>query len=36
MTDMIFPETLFKPWAGNPLKSRADVEAALKALVEPV
>ncbi|MBD9649707.1 DUF2264 domain-containing protein [Ensifer sp. ENS09] len=36
MTDTIFPETLFKPWAGNPLKDRADVEAALKALVEPV
>ncbi|MBK5569795.1 DUF2264 domain-containing protein, partial [Ensifer sp. SSB1] len=36
MTDTIFPKTLFKPWAGNPLKSRADVEAALKTLVEPV
>lgn len=36
MTDTIFPEILFKPWAGNQMKGRADVEAALKALVEPV
>jgi len=36
MTDTIFAETLFKPWVGNPLESRADVEIALRALVEPV
>lgn len=36
MTDTIFPESLFKPWAGNPLKNRDDVETALRVLVEPV
>lgn len=29
-------ETLFKPWARNPLRGRADVERALRALTEPV
>lgn len=36
MDDPIFPADLFRPWAGNPLRSRSDVEAALKALVNPV
>jgi hypothetical protein len=36
MTDEIFPETLFRPWSGNPLRSRADVEAALRVLARPV
>lgn len=36
MTDAIFPEALFSPWAGNPLRSRADVEQALKTLAVPV
>jgi hypothetical protein len=36
MTAPIFPESLFNPWADNPLRSRADVERALKALCLPV
>lgn len=34
--DTIFDETLFRPWAGNPLRTRGDVEQALKALALPV
>ena len=36
MRDDIYPDSLFRPWAGNPLETRADVEAALKALALPV
>jgi hypothetical protein len=36
MTETFFPDDLFRPWAGNPLLSRGDVEAALKALALPV
>lgn len=36
MTDAVFPEGLFRPWADNPLHNRADVEAALKTLAMPV
>ncbi len=36
MAAPIFPDRLFNPWADNPLKSRGDVERALKALVTPV
>lgn len=36
MSDGIFPDGLFRPWHGNSLRSRADVEQALKALALPV
>lgn len=36
MSDDIYPPNLFRPWTGNSLQSRADVEAALKQLVLPV
>jgi hypothetical protein len=36
MSDTIFPDGLFRPWSGNPLRSRADVEQALRALAAPV
>lgn len=36
MTDAIFDDRLFRPWAHNPLKTRADVMQALKDLAQPV
>jgi len=36
MQDDIFPAGLFRPLHGNPLRCRADVEAALQALARPV
>ena len=36
MTDTIFSDALFHPWCGNPLRTRADVEAAMRALTQPV
>ncbi|WP_117194385.1 DUF2264 domain-containing protein [Rhizobium terrae] len=36
MSDEIFDDSLFRPWARNPLKTRTDVEQALKDLVLPV
>lgn len=36
MADTIFAENLFRPWADNPLKRRADIDAALQALAMPV
>lgn len=36
MTEPFFSSDLFHPWAGNPLRSRGDVETALKALALPV
>lgn len=36
MNDGIFPQSLFRPWAGNSFSRRADVEAGLKALANPV
>lgn len=35
MSDGIFADSLFHPWAGNELRTRADVERALKALSHP-
>jgi hypothetical protein len=36
MSDTIFDHALFRPWAENPLKNRADVERALRDLALPV
>ena len=36
MTDNIFAAGLFHPWSGNPLRTRVDVEAALRVLAQPV
>ena len=35
MTDGIYPDSLFHPWWGNELRTRADVERALKSLCDP-
>ncbi|PSS65925.1 hypothetical protein C6558_06020 [Ensifer sp. NM-2] len=35
MTDGIYPDSLFHPWSGNELRTRADVERALKSLCAP-
>lgn len=36
MSDRIFPNSQCKPWRENPLRTKADVMSALKALVDPV
>ncbi|RDL48573.1 hypothetical protein BLJAPNOD_04850 [Ensifer sp. M14] len=35
MTDGIYLDSLFHPWSGNELRTRADVERALKSLWDP-
>lgn len=35
MADHIYPDSLFHPWSGNELRTRADVERALKSLCDP-